>query len=118
MHPSTQQAKKYVLVSVLGLLVIATYRGNLCDSKVTFAKRLWGAGVLAIMLGLLADVAPQVAGPFAILTLLGSLTNGGDEAINNALGKVSGGGTSSAAKSKPKARPDRSHAGADPKHPH
>ena len=97
MNVTTTQARKYVLLSVFGLLAIAAYKGNLADSQVSFSKRLWGTGVLAIMLGLAADVAPQIAGPFAVLVLVGSFTNGGDKAIQNALGKIGGTGTTAAA---------------------
>ena len=93
MNVTTTQARRYVLISVFGLLAIAAYKGNLADSQVSFSKRLWGTGVLAIMLGLAADVAPQIAGPFAVLVLVGSFTSGGDKAIQNLLGKVSGTGT-------------------------
>ena len=88
---SPQQAQRYVLISVFGLLVISAYRGKLSTKDVSFQKRLWGVGVLAVMLGLIADVAPQIAGPFAILVLVGDITNGGDKALHNFLGKVGGG---------------------------
>ena len=94
MNVTTTQARKYVLISVFGLVAIAAYKGNLADSQVSFSKRLWGTGVLAIMLGLAADVAPSIAGPFAVLVLVGSFTSGGDKAIQNILGKVSGSGPS------------------------
>jgi len=87
-NTSPAQAQRYVLISVLGLLVIAAYRGKLSDDRESFSKRLWGTGVLAVMLGLVADVAPQVAGPFAILVLAGSVTSGGDKALGNFLGKL------------------------------
>jgi hypothetical protein len=93
-NQSPQQAQRYVLISVFGLLVIAAYRGKLSTADVSFTKRLWGTGVLAVMLGLIADVAPQIAGPFALLILAGSVTHGGDKALQNFLGKIgsSGGG--------------------------
>ena len=92
-------ARRYVLFAVFGLLAINAYRGQLSSADVSFSKRLWGTGVLAIMLGFAADVAPTVAGPFALLVLVGSLTNGGDKAIQNALGKLSGSAASAAASS-------------------
>jgi hypothetical protein len=78
---------------VFGLLIIAAYRGKLSDSQESVWKRLWGTGVLAIMLGIVADIAPQVAGPFSLLILVGSVTNGGDKALHNFLDRVSGGST-------------------------
>lgn len=103
MNTTSAQAQRYVLISVIGLLVIAAYRGKLDTAQLPFAKRLWGTGVLAIILGLVADVAPQIAGPFSILILVGSVTNGGDKALHNFLGKASGSSSpSSGAGGKPR----------------
>jgi hypothetical protein len=84
---NAQQAKQAVLVSMLALIAIAVFRGK---STSTVFKRIWGTGVLGVALSILADFAPAIAGPFAVLTVLGSLTNGGDTAIQNLLGKVPG----------------------------
>jgi hypothetical protein len=46
--------------------------------------------MLGVMLSVAADFAPSLAGPFAVLVLLGYATSGGDKAIENVLGKVSG----------------------------
>lgn len=89
MNPSTAQARRWVLLSLVGLLGVAAYRGNLSGDR-GLSYRLWGVGMLGLMLSAAADVAPQLAGPFAVLVLLGSLTGGGDKAIQNVLGKVSG----------------------------
>jgi len=86
---SQTQARRLVLVSLVGLLGLAAYRGNL-SGDVGLAKRLWGVGALGIMLTLGADLAPALAGPFALLVLIGYATSGGDTAIQNFLGKVSG----------------------------
>ena len=83
-NPAT--ARKLVLLSVMGLLVVATFKGK--SGKVPTSTRLWGTGWLAVMLGVAADVAPQIAGPFALLILAGSLTNGGDKAFTNLLDKA------------------------------
>ena len=50
---------------------------------------MWATGVVGLMLSLLADFAPTIAGPFAILTVLGSLTSGGDKALASLFGAVS-----------------------------
>ena len=81
MNPA--QAKKTVLVSMLILAGIAVYRGS--STGGTF-KRIWGTGVVGVFLSITADFAPSVAGPFAALVVLGSLTTGGDTAIQNLLG--------------------------------
>jgi hypothetical protein len=90
-RPDATTARRYVLVSMVGLLGLAAYKGKLDQS---LAKRLWGVGVLGMMLTLAADVAPSVAGPFALLILVGYATSSGDKAIQNFLGKVSGGAPS------------------------
>ena len=82
---TTAQAKRTVLVAMLALLVIGQYRAVRQDDGLRF-KRAWSAGVLGLFLSLLADFAPQVAGPFAALTVLGALTHGGDRAIVNLFG--------------------------------
>ena len=112
-NPAT--ARKLVLLSVMGLLVIATYKGK---GKVATSTRLWGTGWLAVMLGVAADVAPQVAGPFALLILAGALTGGGDKVFTDILAKAgtsTGSGTDHPAGSrgpvgKPsKPKPNNSH---------
>jgi hypothetical protein len=84
---TTAQAKQTVLVSMIVLVGIAVFRGK---STSTVFKRVWGTGVIGVILGIVADFAPQIAGPFAALVVLGSLTNGGDSAIQNLLGHVPG----------------------------
>lgn len=83
---SPQTSKQAVLVSMVALLAIAAYR----DKGSPSYRRVWGVGALGVMLSIVADFAPAVAGPFAVLTVLGSLTNGGERAIDNLLGGVSG----------------------------
>lgn len=85
-------ARKAVLLSAGALLLIAVYRDRQGSDNVNLFKRVWGVSVMALMLAVLADFAPGVAGPFAVLTVLGSLTHGGDAAIQNLLGGLSTGG--------------------------
>lgn len=86
---SKVQARKLVLVSAFLLAIIAVYRDKQAGDvgSGTF-RALWGVGVVSFALSLLADFAPGIAGPFAGLVVLGSLTNGGDKVIQKALGKV------------------------------
>lgn len=86
------QARKMVLVSAFLLVAVAVYRDRKTGTEGMF-RALWGVGVVSLVLSLVADFAPQVAGPFAVLTVLGSLTNGGDKLIQSALGKVGTGST-------------------------
>lgn len=90
MNASTAQARRVVLLSVLVLFAVNTYRGRLSTADVTVTKRLWGTGMLAVMLGFAADLAPQVAGPFAALIALSLFTKTGDAAFTNLLGHASG----------------------------
>lgn len=100
MNLSPAQARRWVLLSLVGLLGLAAYRGNLSGDR-GLGHRLWGVGMLGLMLSAAADFVPQIAGPFALLVLLGYATSGGDKAIENVLGKVSGGGSRPAAPAAP-----------------
>lgn len=65
MSPSS--AKTLVLVTGgLMLAIIGLRRSAFPDPF----KAAWGAGVITLFLSVLADVAPEVAGPAAILVLL------------------------------------------------
>lgn len=88
MSPDKVQARKMVLVSAFLLAAIAVYRDRSSGAGDTF-RALWGVGVLSMLLSLLADFAPTIAGPFAALTVLGSLTSGGTSIIDKVLGTVS-----------------------------
>lgn len=81
------QARKTVLVSAFLLVAITIYRDRSRGTSDTF-KSLWGVGVVSLILSIVADFAPSVAGPFAALVVLGSLTKGGDRIIQSALGKA------------------------------
>lgn len=101
------QARKMVLVSGFALAAIQAYKAR--SSGETF-KSLWGVGVVMLVLSIAADFAPTVAGPFAVLTVLGSLTHGGDRIISQALGGIAkspgqtgtvGGGTGTTVSGRP-----------------
>lgn len=96
MNISPETARRWVLVSMVLLLVMGTYKGSK-PGDVGMAKRLWGVGMLGTMLSIAADFVPQLAGPFALLVVMGYATTGGDKAITNVLGKVSGGDTAGGA---------------------
>lgn len=95
MTPDKVQARKMVLVSAFALAAIAVYRDRQQGAADTF-RALWGVGVLSLLLSLLADFAPTIAGPFAALTVLGSLTHGGSAVIDKALGKAAGSSSTAA----------------------
>lgn len=89
MNVTPETARRWVLVSMVLLLVMGTYKGSK-PGDVGMAKRLWGVGMLGTMLSIAADFVPQIAGPFALLVVMGYATTGGDKAIQNVLGKASG----------------------------
>ena len=82
-------SRKLVLVSVVLLTVLAAVRTAQGNETGSLYKRLWGIGVIGVILSVTADFAPTIAGPFAILVLLGSLTHGGDQVVQNVLASVS-----------------------------
>jgi len=88
MNPSKIQARKMVLVSVFLLALLSTYRDKKNATPAGTFRTMWGVGVVGIMLSLLADFLPQIAGPFAGLIVLGSLTNGGEQVLAKALGLI------------------------------
>ncbi len=90
------RGRQLVLASCVGLVILSFYRAT-TEGQSGLYRRLWGTGVLAVFLSILADFAPQVAGPFALLTLLGSLSNGGDRAIQSALSGLAAKGTAPSA---------------------
>lgn len=105
---NAQQSKQMVLVSALALIAIAVYRQQ--GDPGTLFKRVWGTGALTVMLSLVADFAPTVAGPFAVVAVLGALTHGGDSALTNLASGfdaktagIAGGKTAAAAATKPSA---------------
>jgi hypothetical protein len=78
-------SKRMVLVSSFLLAAMAVYRGkNAGDSF----KALWGVGVVSMVLSVVADFAPGIAGPFAVLTVMGSFTEKGNNVIQDALSKI------------------------------
>lgn len=79
--------RKLVLVSIAVLAIVAVYRERQGEGGSLY-KRLWGLGVIGVVLSILSDFVPQITGPFAVLMVLGSLTSGGDKAIQGALSTV------------------------------
>lgn len=77
-----------VLVSALLLAVIAVYKDRKRGAGDTF-HALWGVGVLSLLLSILADFAPTIAGPFSVLTVLGSAASqkGGTSLIDKVFGR-------------------------------
>lgn len=78
------QARKLVLASVLvmlGAVIARALKGEVGEAF----PRLWALAVVAIALGFVADFAPMIGGPLALLVALSYLTSGGREAIGRAI---------------------------------
>lgn len=88
MNPDKVQARKMVLIGVFLLAILSTMRDRKSQSAEGTYRVLWGVSVVGLFLSVLADFAPKIAGPFAILIVLGSLTHGGEQAIARALGMI------------------------------
>lgn len=86
MDVSKVQARKLVLVSSLALLAIAVYRNRQSETPAITFRRMWATGVVWLLLSLLADFAPAIAGPFAVLTVLGWIVKDGTQLLDQALG--------------------------------
>ena len=75
------QARKLVLVSVFVLAAVNIYHEQKGGTQVGYYRRLWGTGVVAVFLAIMADFAPQVAGPLALVIVLSQLPTKGNEAL-------------------------------------
>lgn len=89
LSPDKVQARKMVLAGLLVLSIVTVYKDRKSNDRADTFRVAWGVGVVGMFLSLLADFLPQIAGPFAGLIALGSLTNGGEAALERALGVVS-----------------------------
>lgn len=67
-------ARRIVLATTVVVVALVAYDvvGKNLEGKDAF-RALWGAGLLFIMLSFLADVVPQIAGPFSLLVLVSAL---------------------------------------------
>lgn len=88
MSPDKVQARKMVLASLFVLALVTIYKDRQSSNPQGTYRTFWGVGVVGIFLSLLADFLPQIAGPFAGLIALGSLTNGGEQVLQRALGVI------------------------------
>lgn len=85
MTPDKVQARKMVLVGAFLLAALALYREHEKPGHDTF-RALWGVGVVSLVLSIIADFAPTIAGPFAMLTVLGSFASGDVSVIDRLFG--------------------------------
>jgi hypothetical protein len=90
MNVDKVQARKMVLVSCFALILISVYRNRGSETQGDTFRRLWATGVVAFLLSLLADFAPTIAGPFAVLTVLGWVVKDGTAIVDSALGTGAG----------------------------
>ncbi len=89
MNPDKVQARKMVLAGLLVLTLVTVYKDRRSSDPAGTFRVFWGVGVVGMFLSLLADFLPQIAGPFAMLIALGSITNGGEQVLVNVLGTIS-----------------------------
>lgn len=84
------QARQLVLVSMLGTGGIVVY--DLISHSELSAddsfRAVWSLGLLFLLLAVLADTVPEIAGPFALLVLLAVAV--GREAALSSIIKVGG----------------------------
>jgi hypothetical protein len=64
-------ANMVVLASGAVLVALALIPGHVGSSS-TY-KRIWAAGLWTTLLGLVADIVPEVVGPFAVLVIIASV---------------------------------------------
>jgi hypothetical protein len=64
-NPAT--ARRVVLLSLGTMFAVTTVRHAQGKTSGDTYRRLWATGALALLLSALADFAPDVAGPFALL---------------------------------------------------
>jgi hypothetical protein len=88
-NPDKVQARKMVLAGLLVLTLVTVYKDRRSSDPAGTFRVFWGVGVVGMFLSLLADFLPQIAGPFAMLIALGSITNGGEQVLVNVLGTIS-----------------------------
>lgn len=87
---TSSQATRVVLIS-MGVLAAITLSAHRNDSNPEERVRaLWAIGALGVGLAALADVAPQVAGPFALLCAVAMVSRNPGE-IGRAIGFQGGG---------------------------
>lgn len=88
MTPDKVQARKMVLVGVLLLAIIGVYRDRSKETKQGTFRVIWATAVVGLFLSLLADFLPTIAGPFALLIVLGLLSKNGEKTFENILSVV------------------------------
>ena len=95
MNPAT--ARRLVLLSLGTMFAVTTVRHVQGKQAGSTYRRLWATGALAILLSALADFAPEVAGPFALLVGLSYVMGAEDtiaEWLHGAIGQPTGDSTS------------------------
>lgn len=72
-----------------GVMAAATFAKHAQKGGVPY-QQVWAVGAIMVVLGLVADVAPQIAGPLAGLIALSTLTTGGLDAVTAVASRATG----------------------------
>lgn len=83
---STASARRVVLISGAILLAYGVATAKKSDGSTDVFKRVYSAAIVTLVLSLLADFAPQIAGPFAVLIVLGLIATPQGQAALSKIG--------------------------------
>jgi hypothetical protein len=83
-------SKRIVLVSMMGMLGVSLARKSGSNFAGSFQK-VYAVTIVGLVLSLIADIAPSIAGWFSLLVFTGYLTPAGQQAVYNLLSKATGG---------------------------
>jgi hypothetical protein len=86
-------ARRLVLLSLGGMFAITTVRHLQGRQPGSTYRRLWATGALAVVLSILADFAPEVAGPLALLVAMSYLIGAEDTIAEWLHGAIGTGGS-------------------------
>lgn len=77
---TSEQASRLVIASLIVVSVVSIF-GEIGKGKTPAPRLFIAGGALYMMLALLSDFAPQIAGPLAVLITIGVVIQNGEPAI-------------------------------------
>lgn len=81
-------ARKMVLLAVFVLFALNLFHEQRGDSKYGFYRRIYSTAFVGFFLALVADFAPQIAGPLAVVIVLSQVPRKGNVALQSTIGRV------------------------------